>query len=71
MQHYIPSLLAINGAEGETDCSGAMTYVHWWGDGEHMQLETFYRDEVSGDLIEQMRCARACPLRCHTLNLKH
>ena len=58
VQHYIPSLLAINGVEAETDCSGAMTYVHWWGDGEHMQLETFYRDEVSGDLIEQMRCAR-------------
>lgn len=56
MQHYVPSLLALKGLEEETDCSGSMTYVHWWGDGEHMQPETFNLWEVSGDLVEQMRC---------------
>ena len=61
-QHYIPSLLALAGLEGETDCSGAMTYVHWWGEGDDMHLETFYRDEVSGDLIEQMRCGGPSPM---------
>ena len=55
MQHYVPSLLALKGLEDETDCSGSMTYVHWWGDGEHMQPETFNLWEVSGDLVEQMR----------------
>lgn len=54
-QHYIPSLLAVKGLEEETDCSGSITYVHWWGDGEHMQPETFNLWEVSGDLVEQMR----------------
>lgn len=57
MQHYIPTLLALKGVEGETDCSGSMTYVHWWGEGDSMKPETFVRSEVSGDLIEQMRCA--------------
>ena len=55
VQHYVPSLLALKGLEEETDCSGSMTYVHWWGDGEHMQPETFNLWEVSGDLVEQMR----------------
>ncbi|CAL8470673.1 g10215 [Coccomyxa elongata] len=54
-EHYIPTLLALKGVEAETDCSGSMTYVHWWGEGATMKPETFVRDEVSGDLIEQMR----------------
>lgn len=59
VQHYIPTLLALKGVEAETDCSGSMTYVHWWGEGATMKPETFVRDEVSGDLIEQMRCVPA------------
>ena len=55
LQHYIPTLLALSGKEAETDCSGSMTYVHWYGDGVHMNVETFNMHEVSGDLIEQMR----------------
>lgn len=39
-----------------------MTYVHWWGEGDTMKPETFVRDEVSGDLIEQMRSAYPPPL---------
>ncbi len=49
--------------EEETDCIGAMTYIHWWGNWRKMQPETYVRDEVCGDLIEQMRCgprAAAC-----------
>ena len=42
--------------EEETDCIGAMTYIHWWGNWRKMQPETYVRDEVCGDLIEQMRC---------------
>lgn len=57
VQHYIPTLLAKHGLEAETDCSGAMTYVHWWGEEGEMHQEMFYPDEVSGDLVEQMRCA--------------
>lgn len=79
-QHYMASLLAAKGLEEETDCIGALTYIHWWGNWKKMQPETYVRDEVCGDLIEQMRCARApalleallciCALRqglcCHT-----
>jgi len=50
------SLLAARGMEEETDCIGAMTYIHWWGNWRKMQPETYVRDEVCGDLIEQMRC---------------
>lgn len=58
-QHYMASLLAAKGLEEETDCIGAMTYIHWWGNWKKMQPETYVRDEVCGDLIEQMRCASA------------
>ena len=64
VQHYIPTLLAWKGVEAETDCSGSMTYVHWWGEGATMKPETFVRDEVSGDLIEQMRCVPAQLMHC-------
>lgn len=56
-QHYLASLLAAKGLEEETDCIGAMTYTHWWGNWKKMQPETYVRDEVCGDLIEQLRCA--------------
>ena len=66
------SLLAAKGLEEETDCIGALTYIHWWGNWKKMQPETYVRDEVCGDLIEQMRCARArlpramlCPAFVH------
>ncbi|KAK9842288.1 hypothetical protein WJX81_004782 [Elliptochloris bilobata] len=54
-EHYLASLLAAKGLEEETDCIGAMTYIHWWGNWKKMQPETYVRDEVCGDLIEQMR----------------
>ena len=70
VQHYMASLLAAKGLEEETDCIGALTYIHWWGNWKKMQPETYVRDEVCGDLIEQMRCARAPrPARSFALRL--
>jgi hypothetical protein len=57
----------MNGLESETDCSGAMTYVHWWGEEGEMHQEMFYPEEVSGDLVEQMRCAPCPPCSCSFL----
>lgn len=57
-EHYIPSLLAMHGAEGDCACDGVITHTYWMVGGWHPK--TYRKEDARNETMMMFRGEGAC-----------
>lgn len=57
-EHYLPTLLAHLGLEGECACQGVITHAHW--DGNYFHPRTYGKADASLEVLARLRGGEQC-----------